>query len=74
MNPEEAVRAHLDVTDSGWNAEPVHWGACWPPSVGRAGRALAAVEPEHAYGSQKALPGQRVDLTRPMRLHPWWRL
>lgn len=27
MNPEEAVRAHLDVTDSGSGMlVPVHWG------------------------------------------------
>lgn len=77
MNPEEAVRAHLDVTDSGSGMlVPVHWGTFrlaphpWGEPVERL---LAAAEPEHVTVAVP-LPGQRVDPTGPMRLHPWWRL
>ncbi|HTQ16274.1 MBL fold metallo-hydrolase [Mycobacterium sp.] len=77
MNPEEAVRAHLDVTDSGSGLlVPVHWGTFrlaphpWAEPVERL---LKAAEPE---GVEVAVPtpGQRIDPAGPLRFHPWWRL
>jgi L-ascorbate metabolism protein UlaG (beta-lactamase superfamily) len=75
MNPEEAVRAHQDVTDSGLLV-PIHWCTFrlaphpWAEPVERV---LAAAEPA---GVQVAVPklGQRVDPTNPPELQPWWRL
>ena len=77
MNPEEAVRAHLDVTDSGSGLlVPVHWGTFrlaphpWAEPVERV---LKAAE---SQGVQVAVPtpGQRIDSARPLRFNPWWRL
>ncbi|MCV6977163.1 MBL fold metallo-hydrolase [Mycobacterium bourgelatii] len=77
MNPEEAVRAHQEVTDSGSGLlVPIHWGTFrlaphpWSEPVERV---LKAAEPE---GVQVAvpLPGQRVDPSAPLRFNPWWRL
>jgi L-ascorbate metabolism protein UlaG (beta-lactamase superfamily) len=75
MNPEEAVRAHQDVTDSGLLV-PIHWCTFrlaphpWAEPVERV---LAAAEPA---GVQVAVPrlGQRVDPMNPPELQPWWRL
>lgn len=75
MNPEEAVRAHLDVTESGLLV-PIHWGTFrlaphpWAEPVERV---LKAAE---SAGVQVAvpLPGQRVDPAAPSRFNPWWRL
>lgn len=74
MNPEEAVRAHLDVTESGLLV-PIHWATFrlaphpWAEPVHRL---LAAAEPA---GVQLALPkpGQRVDRDSPV-VDPWWQL
>ena len=74
MNPEEAVRAHLDMTDSGLLV-PIHWATFrlaphpWAEPVQRL---LAAAEPA---GIQVALPkpGQRVDRDSPVA-DPWWQL
>ncbi|RUP04564.1 MAG: hypothetical protein EKK34_13920 [Mycobacterium sp.] len=77
MNPEEAVRGHLDVTDSGSGLlVPIHWGTFrlaphpWAEPVERV---LTAAEPD---GVQVAvpLPGQRIDTVSPLRFNPWWRL
>ncbi len=77
MNPEEAVRGHLDVTDSGSGLlVPIHWGTFrlaphpWAEPVERV---LKAAEPD---GVQVAvpLPGQRIDTVNPLRFNPWWRL
>ncbi|OBK41942.1 MBL fold metallo-hydrolase [Mycobacterium kubicae] len=77
MNPEEAVRAHLDVTDARSGLlVPVHWGTFrlaphpWAEPIERV---LEAAEP---VGVQVAvpMPGQRIDPTAPLRFHPWWRL
>ncbi|SON60903.1 L-ascorbate-6-phosphate lactonase UlaG [Mycobacterium simulans] len=75
MNPEEAVRAHLDVSESGLLV-PIHWGTFrlaphpWAEPVERV---LKAAEPD---GVQVAvpLPGQRIDPAAPLRFNPWWRL
>jgi L-ascorbate metabolism protein UlaG (beta-lactamase superfamily) len=77
MNPEEAVRAHLDVTDSGSGLlVPIHWGTFrlaphpWSEPVERV---LKAAEPD---GVQVAVPtpGQRIESSSPLRFNPWWRL
>ena len=77
MNPEEAVRAHLDVTDSGSGLlVPIHWGTFrlaphpWAEPVERV---LAAAEPAHVQIAVP-LPGQRIDPSGPLRFNPWWRL
>jgi len=77
MNPEEAVRAHQDVTDSGSGLlVPIHWGTFrlaphpWAEPVERV---LAAAEPEHVQVAVP-LPGQRIDPAGPLRFNPWWRL
>ncbi|BBZ47869.1 hypothetical protein MPRM_51500 [Mycobacterium parmense] len=77
MNPEEAVRAHLDVTDprSGLLV-PIHWGTFrlaphpWAEPVERL---LAAAGPAHVEVAVPT-PGQRVDSATPDQLSPWWRL
>ena len=75
MNPEEAVRAHLDITDGGVLV-PVHWGTFrlaphpWAEPVERL---LAAAEPAHVNVAVPA-PGQRIDPAAPATSNPWWRL
>jgi L-ascorbate metabolism protein UlaG (beta-lactamase superfamily) len=74
MNPEEAVRAHLDV--GGRMLVPIHWCTFrlaphpWAEPVERV---LTAAE---AADVRVAVPklGQRVDLTEPTEFEPWWRL
>jgi L-ascorbate metabolism protein UlaG (beta-lactamase superfamily) len=77
MNPEEAVQAHLDVTNSRSGLlVPIHWGTFrlaphpWAEPVERV---LKAAEPE---GVQVAVPtpGQRIESDAPLRFNPWWRL
>lgn len=77
MNPEEAVRAHLDLTDGGAGLlVPVHWGTFrlaphpWAEPVERL---LAAAEPA-GVGVAVPLPGQRIDPAAPKPSDPWWRL
>jgi L-ascorbate metabolism protein UlaG (beta-lactamase superfamily) len=74
MNPEEAVRAHLDMTESGLLV-PVHWATFrlaphpWAEPVQRL---LAAADPARVQVSVPR-PGQRVDHQSPA-LDPWWQL
>jgi len=76
MNPEEAVRAHLDVTDPGSGLlVPIHWATfrlAPHPWVEPVERVLAAAE---AADVRIALPmpGERIDPARPVRFSPWWR-
>jgi L-ascorbate metabolism protein UlaG (beta-lactamase superfamily) len=77
MNPEEAVRAHLDVTDSGSGLlVPVHWGTFrlaphpWSEPVERV---LKAAETENVQVAVPT-PGQRIDPAGPLRFNPWWRM
>jgi L-ascorbate metabolism protein UlaG (beta-lactamase superfamily) len=76
MNPEEAVRAQLDVTGSGSGlVVPIHWGTFrlaphpWAEPVERLLKAADAA------GVQVAVPtpGQRIDPAGPLRFNPWWR-
>ena len=76
MNPEEAVRAHLDVADAGAGLlVPIHWGTFrlaphpWAEPVERL---LRAAEPERVRVSVPR-PGQRVDPTTAAGFEPWWR-
>ncbi len=77
MNPEEAVRAHLDVTDSGSGLlVPIHWCTFrlaphpWAEPIERL---LAATEPA---GVDVAVPrpGDRVDPGTSSTFDQWWRL
>ena len=77
MNPEEAVQAHLDVSDSGSGLlVPIHWGTFrlaphpWAEPVERL---LVAAEAEDVAVAIPT-PGQRVDSARPGRFNSWWRL
>lgn len=75
MNPEEAVQAHRDVTDTG-TLVPIHWATFrlashpWAEPIERL---LAAAE---AAGVTVTVPkpGQRVDPVQPPAVEPWWRL
>ncbi|MBV9088462.1 MAG: MBL fold metallo-hydrolase [Mycobacteriaceae bacterium] len=76
MNPEEAVRAHLDLTDSGRGLlVPIHWGTFrlaphpWAEPVERL---LAAAE-RVGVPVTVPKPGQRVDPGAAGQFDPWWR-
>ena len=74
MNPEEAVRAHGDITSSGVLV-PIHWCTFrlaphpWSEPIERL---LAAAEPT---GVKVVVPkpGQRVDPADPPEFDEWWR-
>ncbi|ULE35378.1 MBL fold metallo-hydrolase [Mycobacterium sp. IDR2000157661] len=76
MNPEEAVRAHLDVAeaDSGLLV-PIHWGTFrlaphpWAEPVERL---LRAADPAGVHVAVPK-PGQRVERQTPAPADPWWR-
>lgn len=77
MNPEDAVRAHLDLTASGSGLlVPVHWATFrlaphpWAEPVERL---LASAEEAEVTVAVPA-PGQRIDPSEPARFNPWWRL
>ncbi|AXN46547.1 putative L-ascorbate-6-phosphate lactonase UlaG [Mycobacterium marinum] len=77
MNPEEAVRAHLDVSDAGSGLlVPIHWGTFrlaphpWAEPVERLLKAAESDQVQVAV----PLPGQRIDPAGPLRFNPWWRL
>jgi L-ascorbate metabolism protein UlaG (beta-lactamase superfamily) len=75
MNPEDAVRAHRDITDDGLLV-PIHWGTFrlaphpWAEPVERL---LAAAGPAQVNVAVPT-PGQRVDPAEPVKSNPWWRL
>jgi L-ascorbate metabolism protein UlaG (beta-lactamase superfamily) len=77
MNPEEAVRAHLDMAEAGSGLlVPIHWATFrlaphpWSEPVERL---LTAAEPA---GVPVVVPrlGQRVDPDTAGTIDPWWRL
>ncbi|MCW2654280.1 MAG: hypothetical protein JWR32_5256 [Mycobacterium sp.] len=77
MNPEEAVRAHLDLTDPGKGLlVPIHWGTFrlaphpWAEPIERL---LSAGDPASVKVAVPK-PGQRVDPATPPQSGPWWRL
>ncbi|HET6735681.1 MBL fold metallo-hydrolase [Mycobacterium sp.] len=75
MNPEDAIRAHLDVAeaDSGLLV-PIHWATFrlaphpWSEPVERL---LAAADPA-GVNVVVPRPGQRVDPSAPSTFDPWW--
>ena len=77
MNPEEAVRAHLDIAEPGSGLlVPIHWGTFrlaphpWSEPIERL---IAAADPA---GVEVAVPrpGQRVDPGTSSTIDPWWQL
>ncbi|OBF04120.1 hypothetical protein A5730_20095 [Mycobacterium sp. ACS4054] len=74
MNPEEAVRAHRDLTEVGLLV-PIHWGTFrlaphpWAEPVERL---LVAAGTERVNVAVPA-PGQRIDPAA-VKSNPWWRL
>ena len=76
MNPEEAVRAHLDVADAGSGLlVPIHWATFrlaphpWSDPIERL---LRAADPPGVHVVVPR-PGQRVD-PGTSTFDPWWRL
>lgn len=77
MSPEEAVRAHCDVTDSGSGLlVPIHWCTFrlaphpWAEPIERLLAAAEAADVKVAVPK----PGGRVDPEEPAQFDPWWRL
>ncbi len=77
MNPEEAVRAHLDLTTAGSGLlVPVHWGTFrlaphpWAEPVERLLEAAEAAGVEVAV----PVPGERVGPAGRTSADAWWRL
>lgn len=77
MNPEEAVRAHQDMTDAGGGVLlPIHWGTFrlaphpWAEPVQRL---LAAADPA-GVSVVVPKPGQRVERGASPAIDPWWQL
>jgi L-ascorbate metabolism protein UlaG (beta-lactamase superfamily) len=77
MNPEEAVRAHLDIARSGAGLlVPIHWGTFrlaphpWAEPIER----LLNTAGPHDVRVIVPKPGQRVDSATPPAVEPWWRL
>jgi L-ascorbate metabolism protein UlaG (beta-lactamase superfamily) len=76
MNPEEAVRAHLDVTNARSGLlVPIHWGTFrlaphpWAEPVERVLKAADSAGVNVAVPT----PGQRIDPAMPAKSNPWWR-
>lgn len=76
MNPEEAVKAHLDVAEADRGLlVPIHWATFrlaphpWAEPVERLLRAADAEKVQIAVPK----PGQRVRLDAAPALDPWWR-
>ncbi len=73
LNPEEAVQTHLDVL--GDILLPIHWGTfdlalhAWSEPVIR----LLAAADANDVSVMIPEPGQRLDLTDPVALEPWWK-
>ena len=77
MNPEEAVRAHLDVADAGSGLlVPIHWATFrlaphpWAEPVQRLLRAADRESVQVAVPK----PGQRVQPDTASTIDPWWQL
>jgi L-ascorbate metabolism protein UlaG (beta-lactamase superfamily) len=74
MNPEDAVRAHRDVSDAGLLV-PIHWATFrlaphpWAEPVERL---LVAAEGENVVVATPK-PGQRIESGPSATLDPWWR-
>ena len=75
MNPEEAVRAHLDLNARGVLV-PIHWGTFRLAPHPWAEPAERLVQAAEAAGVQIAVPrpGGRVTASAPATVEPWWRI
>jgi L-ascorbate metabolism protein UlaG (beta-lactamase superfamily) len=77
MNPEEAARSHGDLqqgTPSSGIVVPVHWATfnlAFHPWSEPVERLLTAAEAER-ISVVVPMPGQRVDLARPLPHRRWW--
>ncbi|MDT5018534.1 MAG: hypothetical protein QOD39_4694 [Mycobacterium sp.] len=74
MNPEDAVRAHRDVSDRGLLV-PIHWATfrlATHPWAEPVQRLLKAADPENVQVAVPR-PGQRV-LPDTASIDPWWQL
>jgi L-ascorbate metabolism protein UlaG (beta-lactamase superfamily) len=74
MNPEDAVRAHRDVSDTGLLV-PIHWATfrlAPHPWFEPVERTLAAAAEEGVMVATPR-PGQRVETGSASTLDPWWR-
>jgi L-ascorbate metabolism protein UlaG (beta-lactamase superfamily) len=76
MNPEEAVRAHLDISGAGRGLlVPIHWCTFrlaphpWAEPVER----LLGAAGDADVGVVVPRPGERVDPSRPRAFDAWWR-
>ena len=75
MNPEDAVRAHRDVTDAGLLV-PIHWATFrlaphpWAQPIERLVKAAESESVQVAVPK----PGQRVLPETASALDPWWHL
>ena len=75
MNPEDAVRAHRDVSDAGLLV-PIHWATfrlAPHPWSEPAERLVTAAESEGVLIAVPK-PGQRVQPDEALAADPWWRL
>ncbi|MFD6857110.1 MBL fold metallo-hydrolase [Rhodococcus sp. NPDC060090] len=77
MNPEEAVRTHLDLGGTERRDSllvPVHWGTfnlafhAWSEPIAR----LLPAAQENNVATAVPMPGQRVDVSRPRADQQWW--
>ena len=75
MNPEEAVRAHLDLNARGVLV-PIHWGTFRLAPHPWAEPAERLVQAAEAAGVRIAVPrpGGRVTASAPATVEPWWRI
>lgn len=75
MNPEEAVRAHVDLTGNGF-VVPIHWATFrlaphpWAEPIER----LLAAADDVGVDVVVPKPGERVDPAAPRAPDEWWRL
>lgn len=77
MDPEDAVRTHLDLGGAdrrGSLLVPVHWGTfnlafhAWSEPIAR----LLPAAQHAEVATAVPMPGQRIDVLRPVAQNPWW--
>lgn len=77
MNPEEAVRAHIDLNGDGSRGTlvPIHWATfrLAPHPWGEPADRLLAAAGEAEVNVAMPMPGGRVDPAAPDSVRPWWR-
>lgn len=73
MNPEDAVAAHVDLRAA--VQVPIHWATfnlAFHPWAEPVERLVAAAE-NADVAIAVPMPGQRLDLSRPVPVDPWWK-